>query len=89
MGPLLEMQLAVCPVPARDPDGRGRRQEDYELRLFELVDALFYWDHGERTDLLSLIEHLHVEGSQTGVVEPSAEHSEVVAHEQLVYSVAA
>ena len=83
------MQLAVCAVPARDPDSRRRRQEDYELRLFELVNSLFYWDNGERADLLGLIEHLHVEGSQTGVVEPSAEHSEVVAHEQLVYSVAA
>ncbi len=58
------------------------------MSLAELVDSLLDGHHLEGAQLLCVLELLHVQGPQTGVVEAAGHDSEGVTHENLIYPMA-
>ena len=69
--PLFEMNLGGNPVSTLDVDGGVVGQVDDEVALPELVNSLLDGHHFERAQFLGILELLHVEGPEAGVVEPS------------------
>jgi hypothetical protein len=55
------------------------------VALTELIDSLLDGHHLKGAQLLRVLELLHVQGSQTGVVKASGHDPERIAHEDLVY----
>jgi hypothetical protein len=58
------------------------------VALTELIDTLLDGHHLEGAQLLRVLELLHVQGSQTGVVKASGHDPERIAHEDLVHPMA-
>ncbi len=84
---LFEMYLGGNPVSALDVDGGVVGQVDDEVALPELVNSLLDGHHFERAQFLGILELLHVEGPEAGVVEPPRHDPKGIAHENLIYPV--
>jgi hypothetical protein len=87
LGALFEMYLRGNPVSALDVDGGVVGQVDDEVALPELVNLLLNGHHFEGAQLLGVLELLHVEGPEAGVVESPRHDPKGVTHEDLVYPV--
>ena len=70
------------------PDSGGLGYVDHEFSLAHVVDLFLGGDDLELADLLGVVEHLHVQGPKAGGGEPFAQDSKVLAHEDLVDTVA-
>jgi hypothetical protein len=81
------MNLGGNPVSALDVDGGVVGQVDDEVALPELVNSLLDGHYLEGAQLLGVLELLHVEGPEAGVVEPPRHDPKGIAHENLIYPV--
>ncbi len=88
LGPLLQMHLGGCSVPAPDVDRCVAGQVGQEVTLVELVDSLLDRNNLKGAKHLCGLELLHIQCAQACVVKPPGHDPKGVAHRDLVYPVA-
>ncbi len=71
-------------VATLEMNGSGLRKVEDEAALLELIDVLLNWHHLEAAQALSLLELLHVQGSEACVIEDLGHHPQGVTHKHLI-----